>query len=68
MSWRKRAQEQVTHISLFHIEVTDKHKQERQCTYTHNIVGCKHNNNNICCCETAVRITHSECVSVTLVI
>jgi len=64
MSWRKRAQEQVTHISLFHIKVTDKGKQERQCTYTHNIEGCLH----ICSCGIAVRIAYSERVSVTLVI
>jgi hypothetical protein len=35
MAWRKRAQEQVTHITLFHIKVTDKGKQGRQHIYTH---------------------------------
>jgi hypothetical protein len=42
-----------------------KEKQERHCTYKHNIKALLHNH---CCCGKAISITYSECVPIVLFI
>jgi hypothetical protein len=48
-----------------HITKTAIYKQDRQCTYKRNMEARSRNH---CCSGKAVSITHSECVSVALVI
>ena len=43
----------------------NRNKQDRPCTYKHNIEACWYNH---CCCGEAVTIAYSECVFVALLI
>jgi hypothetical protein len=54
-----------THEGIYMQHDKVSYKQDRQCTYKHNIQAhsCTH-----CCCGNTIKIIYSECVSVALII